>query len=212
MFDRWVLTAETVCFSERFNPDGVNVIGQKGGKIRLGSGDFSLFPANDGYLYLFYNIIDIDIDKWEWTGCNVYVARTRKREDGIMGDFVKYYEGSFCEAGNFGKETPIVENAWHGRVAYCEREKCWLMTSSPVNFGNMKQLCADYMEIRTSEDLLSWSRPITVEKDGKKFGNHYHAAISFHGEGDPYTIAGDKFTVLTCHNGTDVLANDVRLK
>lgn len=211
-FDRWVLTAETVCFSERFNPDGVNVLGQKGGVIKLGSGDFSLYPADDGFLYLFYNIISIDIDKWEWTGCDVYVARTRKREDGIMGDFVKYYDGAFCEAGNFGKETPIVRNAWHARVAYSDLLQCWLMTSSPINFGNTKQICADYMEMRTSSDLLHWSEPVSLEKDGKKFGNHYHAAISLHGAGDPYKITGSEFTVLTCHNGTDVLANDMKIE
>ena len=129
-----------------------------------------------------------------------------------MGDFVKYYDGAFCEAGNFGKETPIVRNAWHARVAYSDLLKCRLMTSSPINFGNMKQICADYMEMRTSSDLVHWSEPVSLEKDGKKFGNHYHAAISLHGAGDPYKITGSEFTVLTCHNGTDVLANDMKIE
>ena len=30
-FDRWVITSEEVCFSELYNPDGINVLGQKEG-------------------------------------------------------------------------------------------------------------------------------------------------------------------------------------
>ncbi len=208
-FDRWVLSGETACFTSAFNPDNVNVIGQQGDIIKLGSGDFSLFcPENDDFIYLFYNIIEIDVKKWEWTACNAYVARSRKRTDGIMGDFVKYDNGAFGEAGNFGKETPIVINAWHPRVAYFQAYHCYVLTSSPANFGNAKQLISDYMEIRTSKDLIHWSAPISIEKDGKKFGNHYQAVCSFHGMGDTYCVKENRFTVLNCHNGTDVKAFD----
>ena len=56
-FDRWVLSAEEVCFTELHNPDAVNVIGQKADIVSLGSGDFTLFVDYDaGYLYIIYNI------------------------------------------------------------------------------------------------------------------------------------------------------------
>ena len=161
---------------------------------------------------MFYNIIGIDTKKWQWTECNVYVARTRKRTDGIMGDFVKYYKGNFCEAGNFGKETPIVLNAWHPRVAYLKKYKCYVMSSAPVNYGNQNQLIKDYMEIRTSTDLIKWSDPIIIEKDGKPIGNHYQAIISYLGKNNPYVVTNDKFTLLHCHNGTNVKSINIIIK
>ena len=92
------------------------------GIIGLGSGDFSIFVEPEGeYIYLFYNIVRADMKISMWDSCDVYVARTRKRTDGVMGDFVKYYEGSFCEAGNFGRETMVVEKIWHPRVLYSQK-------------------------------------------------------------------------------------------
>ena len=29
---------------------------------------------------------------------------------GFMGDFVKYYDGAFCEAGNLGRESIIMKD------------------------------------------------------------------------------------------------------
>lgn len=211
-FDRWVLTGEEVCFTEKFNPDGVNVLGQTGEHVCFGCGDFSLFiPEDDDFIYIYYNKLTINTRTWLWEACDAFVARTRKRRDGIMGDFVKYCDGSFCESGNFGKETPVVINAWHPRVARFEDLHCYVMTSSHARFDVERQHIVDYLELRTSEDLIHWSEPITVEKDGKLFGNHYQAIASYHGEGHPYTVRGPRFTVLTCHNGTDVTEHDFTL-
>ena len=33
-------------------------------------------------------------------------------------DFVKYYDGAFCEAGNLGRESKIVSGLWHPRVTW----------------------------------------------------------------------------------------------
>ena len=213
-FDRWVLSGENVCFTENFVPDGVNETGQKtDGEILLGSGDFSLFTEPDSeYVYLFYDIIRIDIKNMRWKGCDAYVARARKRKDGVFGDFVKYYNGAFCEAGNFGKESVIVGNAWHPRVAYFKELGCYVMSYSPVVTDDPSRLVSDVMELRTSSDLINWSEPIAVKRDGKPFGNHYQAITSFHGKGDPYCVEGGDFTVLSCHNGTDVTAFDFTLK
>ena len=208
-FDRWVLTAEHVCFTENYNPNGDIALGQKNGLVGLGSGDFSMYIEEDGeYIYLIYDIIHVDTIKGCWKSCDAYIARTRKRTDGVMGDFVKYYNGSFCEAGNFGKETPIIKNAWHARMAYSKSLKCFIMCSSPVLPDSSTGMVADYMELRTSLNMIDWSEPITVKKDGKNFGNHYQAVISYHGKGATNILDGEKFTVMSCHNGTDVLLND----
>ncbi|MBE6557496.1 MAG: hypothetical protein E7661_00545 [Ruminococcaceae bacterium] len=207
VFDRWVLTAEKPCFTERYNPGAGLAKGQPAGKIFLGSGDFSLFvePVGD-YLYLFYNIIRVDMDKGVWDGCDVYVARTRKRTDGIMGDFVKFYNGSFCEAGNLGRETPIVLNAWHPRVTYFETHGTYLMSASRIRPNTFTGVVEDVMLIRESCDLLSWSEPMTVEKNGVPFGNHYCAMVACGRNALPQVVSGDEFAILLNHNGTDVVS------
>ncbi|MFR1983910.1 MAG: hypothetical protein ACLS4Z_09515 [Christensenellaceae bacterium] len=132
-FDRWVLSAEEVCFTERYNPGAGKALGQKAGVIGLGSGDFTLYDDPKGeYLYLFYNVVRIDMAGGVWKSCDTYIARSRKRRDGVMGDFVKYYNGSFCEAGNLGKESAIVKNSWHSRVVFSEKLNAYLMASSPI--------------------------------------------------------------------------------
>ena len=212
-FDRWVLTAAEPCFTEAYHPAAGAAVGQPVGVIGLGSGDFSLFaPADSEYLYLVYNIIRLDMDTGRWLGCDVYLARTPKRTDGLMGDFVKYYNGSFCEAGNLGRETPIVENGWHAGIVRSQPLGCWLMASVPVGDDPERSpYLADLMELRRSDDLLHWSDPQRFEKDGKPFGNHYVKPMSYHAEGDPFVLRDGRMTILTCHNGTDVSVTDAEI-
>lgn len=208
-FDRWVLTSENVCFTERFNPGAGNMLGQKAGEIDLGSGDFSLFVEPEGdYIYIVYNKVRLSMDEGRFKSVDTYLARTHKRNDGVMGDFVKYYNGSFCEAGNFGKETLITHDSWHSRIAYSEILKCYLMCSAPIGKTPQDPIIADFMEVRTSTNLTDWSVPVSYTKDGRKFGNHYQAIISPHATGNPAVIPGHDFTVMDCHNGTDVLCHD----
>lgn len=210
-FDRWVLTGEEACFSENFNPDNVNVIGQKGDVVCLGSGDFSLFvDPNSEYMYIFYNKSFVNLKEGYWEGCHTYMARTRKRTDGIMGDFVKYYNGTFCEPGNFGKETAIIENAWHSRAIYLKKYDLYLGSSVAINPKNPDNLVADYMTLRTSKDLIHWSDPISFEKDGEKFGAHY-CALYPNDDKNPITIIeDDEFLTLT--NTGNVYIWDCELK
>ena len=213
-FDRWVVTSERVCFTELYNPGAGNALGQRAGEVWLGSGDFSMYlnPC-DGYIYLFYNIVKVDTNRSCWTACDTYVARTRARNDGIMGDFVKYYDGAFGEPGNFGKESPVFCNSWHTRVAYFEKYGTYVATSSPMNFGNSEKLVADYMQARTSTDLLHWSDPVEVfNDDGTRFGNHYMAIVSKDAEGNPAIVRGDEFVIMTNHNGTDVTVYQARIE
>ncbi|MBQ8320711.1 MAG: hypothetical protein IJX81_07535 [Clostridia bacterium] len=204
-FDRWVLTGEEVDFTENYNPGTGNAIGQKAGDICLGSGDFSLFVEPDGeYMYIFYNKIYQNSIQALWTGCDVFVARTRKRTDGVMGDFVKYYNGAFCEPGNLGKETAIALCSWHPRVLHSAKHGLYFLSSSHVNVPADKGVIDDVMEVRTSTDLIHWSDPIRIEHEGKEFGNHYVAMVAEDDKNQPCTISGDEFSILSNHNGTNV--------
>ena len=209
-FDRWVLSGENVCFTDRYNPEKDIARGQSGNVIALGSGDFTFFiDENQEFFYIFYNLIHVDLDSGFWPDCHVYVARSRLRDDGIFGDFVKYYNGAFCEAGNFGKETPIAKNAWHARVVYMEELKTYVLSSVPVNNDKIPHL-ADTMQIQTSDcSLTEWSEPIPVQKDGKLWGNHYVALVNTEKDGQPYHIRSTKCAVLSNHNGTDVLCSEI---
>lgn len=209
-FDRWVLTAEQVCFTERYNPGAGRVQGQPAGSISLGSGDFSFYAEPDGtYMYLIYNIIRVNMNTRLWEGCDAYIARSRIRRDGLVGDFVKYADGCFGEAGNLGRETPIVRNVWHPRVARCKSHGLYVMTATRITPGVLP-FVDDVMELRTSADLLHWSAPVGVEKDGKPFGNHYVAMVSDDDHNPPCVVEGDSFSFLTNHNGTDVLRYPAR--
>ncbi len=204
-FDRWVLTSEEVCFTEMYNPGAGNALGQKAGNVSLGSGDFSLYVEPDGeYMYIFYNIVRVDTNLSRWTNCDTYVARTRKRSDGVMGDFVKYYNGAFCEPGNLGKETAIIHNSWHTRITYFSKYNIFLAVSSYVD-ASTKLFVTDIMSVRASKDMLHWSEPTFVEYEGKPFGNHYLAFVSDALEGQPNKVKDSEFSILSNHNGTDVV-------
>lgn len=136
------------------------------------------------------------------------MARSRIREDGVIGDFVKYYNGSFCEAGNFGKESPVVEYAWHARIVYFESIKAYVMTSTNVRRGQnpVNEFVADYAEFRTGEDLLHWSDPVRIPYKGKSgyFGNHYISLVSDSKRLSVNELNGNVSALLN-HNATDVL-------
>lgn len=212
-FDRWVLTAETVCFTEAFSPEGDGLKGQPMGGISFGSGDFSIFVEPEGeYIYLYYNIIKANTDSHRWTNCDIYVARTRKRNDGVMGDFVKYYNGAFSEAGNLGKESPIVLGGWHPRVVYLEQYKKYLMScslSAPKENGGM---VIHIMEVRESDDLVHWSKPVHLVHNGAEFGEHYVGFYSPDTHGSPSVIQGNALVILTNGNGTDVTRYEAEIE
>lgn len=221
-FDRWVLTANTVAFTKMYNPADKVMVGQDEGIICLGSGDFCMYIEPDGdYIYIFYNMIKLDTKansiKDAWQSCDAYVARCRKRIDGAMGDFVKYYDGAFCEAGNMGKESAVVKDAWHPRIVYSEKEKMYIMTSKPIVAGlkgqidGVELIGAKVMQICTSNDLLHWSTPEIVYKDGKPWGNHYNAIVPNDDKNQPNILTDNKFSILNNHNGTNVIRYPVEL-
>ena len=203
-FDRWVLTGNDVCISEKFNPDGENIIGQKLDNLMLGSGDFSLFVnPNDDYIYILYNIVSVNMLEEKWNRCDTYIARTRKRDDGVMGDFVKYYEGSFSEAGNLGRESVIIPNSWHTRVVWLEKHKKYLVSYRAM-FDDDTWGGELTTKFRVSDDMTNWSEPITAMYNGKVYGNHYSAIAPNGDNSAAAVIADDDFSILSNHNATNV--------
>lgn len=221
-FDRWVLTANTVAFTKMYNPAGDVMIGQDEGVICLGSGDFCMYIEPDGdYIYIFYDMIKLDTNadsiEEAFQSCDAYVARCRKRADGTMGDFVKYYDGAFCEAGNLGRETAIVKDAWHPRVVYSEVEKMFIMTSKPIiasakcKISGVSGIRGEVVQISTSTDMINWSASEVVYKDGKPWGNHYNAIVPDDKINQPNILTDNKFSILNNHNGTNVIRYPVEL-
>lgn len=213
-FDRWIVSSETVCFSELYNPSDSPVLGQCVTDVCLGAGDFSLFVPDGEYIYLVYNVVHVDVRNGKWLACDVGMARSRKRQDGVMGDFVKFYDGAFSEAGNFGKETPIVKALWHPSIVYLREEKLYMLSGSPVCCGNVldpahpERLINRVVELRFSENLLDWSEPIRLEKDGKAFGAHYCSFYSAERERSA-AVSGNKLVLQLCGNGLDVIGYKV---
>lgn len=213
-FDRWVMTGYEAPFSSRFNPDDKIAIGQQGDVLKFGCGDFSIFVEPDGdYIYLFYSVATIDlsaeITQKSWQKCAGYVARCRKRTDGLMGDFVKYYDGAFCEAGNMGKETAILPDCWHPRVVYSEPHQLYIMISKPMMASKRGEISGldekrKVAQFCVSKDLVNWSEPKVFYNNGIPFGNHYNAIISDDCDRQPNILKTNEFSILCNHNGTDV--------
>ncbi len=64
----------------------------------MGCGDFSCYVEEDGdYIYLFYNMLKENLEKDKIEDIDVYVARSRKRFDGMMGDFVNIITEVFAK-------------------------------------------------------------------------------------------------------------------
>ena len=123
-----------------------------------------------------------------------------------MGDFVKFYNGEWCEPGNFGKESIIAENTWHSKIVYLQKYGVYLMTSTKVKIeDDGTAVLLDAADLRESEDLKNWSKPVGgIARQGREFGNHYVALASVDDKSPVDVISDDKLCFLTNHNGTDV--------
>lgn len=211
-FDRWVMTGYEPSLTKLYNPNGDCVIGQQDDQVKFGCGDFSIFVEPDGdYIYLFYSKLTIDISAESnvdaWQKCEGCVARCLKRTDGTMGDFVKYYNGAFCEAGNLGRESAIMDDCWHPRVVYSVPLDLYIMTSKPLmgtkhglikNIDEKRKVC----QFSTSKDLVNWTKPVVYyDENGIPFGNHYNAIIS-QDDCQPNVLKSNEFSILCNHNAT----------
>ena len=209
LFDRWVITSEEPCFSELFHPEGFIGVGQSSEILSTGSGDFTTYIEND-YLYIFYNIIRTNANNLWWESCNTYVARTRLKEDGTMGDFVKYYKGAFTEPGNMGKESPISSNTWHSRIIYSEHDGYYYMAYNPVQPHVKTYVLADKLVIKKSRNLFEWDNATKVEIDEEIHG-HYFTIVPANVMDNPFVNKTNKFSVLISGSALDVKGFDIEI-
>ena len=68
------------------------------------------------------------------------------------------------------------------------------------------------MQISTSTDLLHWSKPEIVYKDGLPWGNHYNAIVPNDKISQPNVLTENTFSILNNHNGTDVVRYQAEIK
>lgn len=90
-------------------------------------------------------------------------------------------------------------------VLYSKKHGLYFMSSSHVNVPTSKGGIDHIMEVRTSKDLVNWSEPTHFMHEGKEFGNHYVAMVAEDNKNQPCEIDGDEFSILSNHNGTDVM-------
>lgn len=208
-FDRWVLTSFETCYTTLYRPDGLRDGGQEEGIICLGAGDFTIFVSPKGdYLYIYYTMLHYDMHAKKIIASDAYVARTAIREDGRIGDFVKWNGQAFDEPGNMGKEQPIILDAWHPHVVYSTQLGCYVMSSTSMkSFSNGE----DALCLRTGDDLVHWSDPIYMPGEGERFKKPYFSLINA-GSAGAHNVVDGSFAILVCHNGTDLMRYDARVE
>ena len=91
------------------------------------------------------------------------------------------------------------------------------MTSKPI-LSTMKgkiegvDAKARVMQISTSRDMIHWTVPEIVYKDGMPWGNHYNAMVPDDAVHQPNILSSNRFSLLNNHNGTDVMRYPVELR
>jgi hypothetical protein len=68
------------------------------------------------------------------------------------------------------------------------------------------------MEVRESEDMLHWSAPVQLTREGELFGEHYVGIYDSGTQNQTNVIEGDTAVILTNGNGTDVTRYEVELR
>ncbi|MBQ8911802.1 MAG: hypothetical protein IJY89_04460, partial [Clostridia bacterium] len=71
---------------------------------------------------------------------------------------------------------------------------------------------ARVMQIATSPDMIHWSTPEIVYRDGKPWGNHYNAIVPDDTVSQPNILTSNRFSILNNHNGTDVMRYPAELR
>ena len=68
------------------------------------------------------------------------------------------------------------------------------------------------MQISVSQDLIHWSTPEIVYKDGMPWGNHYNAIVPDDTVSQPNILMSNRFSILNNHNATDVMRYPAELR
>ena len=99
------------------------------------------------------------------------------------------------------------EHEWFKRALAGEQKYRDYYIIRPSKNGKIPNVSADgrVMQISTSEDLIHWSTPEVVYQNGLPWGNHYNAIVPDDKINQPCILSENKFSILTNHNGTDVI-------
>jgi hypothetical protein len=200
-FKGWIITSHEPSWTNRYRPDGVKE-GQDSQVVILGAGDHSLFVnSQDGYMYIFYGQIAYDLKTNSTRRDDVYVVRAPIESKGIIpGAWKKYFEGSFSEPGNMGKETAVLEGGAEPNVAYnTYLRKYFLTTYNRTLWHSERGAC----QISLSDDLVHWTKPVPLAPDRKDLSMPYFTMSNMDSSG-PTNVLGRVFRLFAGSNGTSV--------
>jgi len=128
------------------------------------------------------------------------VARATIESKGFPGAWKKYFEGSFSEPGNMGKETALLEGGAVSNVAYDTYLQKYLLTTYNRAFlGSKKGAC----QISFSGDLVHWTRPVPLAPDRRDLSLPYFTMSNMDSSG-PTNVLGRVFRLFAGSNGSDV--------
>lgn len=205
-FKGWVITANTVSWTDEYKPDGICFQGQTHDIISLGAGDFSLFiNEDDGFFYIFYSQIYWSMKDKNVVNDKIYVARSPISEKGMSGTWKKYHRGNFSEPGNGGKETEILKGNVPC-VSYNTHLKKFMMTSYNRKSWYAKEGAC---QIAFSDNLTKWSQPVHLSKKLDFLSKPYFTCI---GKTGSISKTGQEFLLFMESNGTDILVSEVRIE
>jgi hypothetical protein len=175
--------------------------GQESNIVFLGAGDSSLFVnPQDGYMYIFYTQMSWNMKTETVLMDYIHVARASVDSKGVPGTWKKYFEGSFSEPGNMGRESAVLENGAEPCVAYDIYLKKYLMTTYRRSYIDAKKGAC---QVSVSSDLVHWAKPEPLALDRHDLSMPYFTIFNANPL-EPHNIIGQVFGMFAGSNGTDV--------
>ena len=206
-FDRWVITSRELSYSELYQPDNLTE-GQPAGIICLGAGDLSVYHKPEtNELFVYYSMIWYDSNKRTVVADKIYCAKSAIGSDGKLNDFQKYCDGSFCTAGNCGRESAILSGGAEPCVAYSETIGRYIMTT----YGRSHWTNGEpTLQVSYSDDLVTWSPPEQCVREHSELSLPYFTLVGKE-PNKPHNQLGNVFHILANTNNMDVMCFEVRV-
>jgi hypothetical protein len=199
-FKGWIITSHEPCWTSSYRPDGLKN-GQDSNVVFLGAGDSSLFVnSQDRYMYIFYTQMSWSMKTKETLMDYIHVARASVDSKGMPGTWKKYFEGSFSEPGNMGKESAVLEDGAEPCVAYDTYLKKYIMTTYRRSYADAKRGAC---QVSVSSDLVHWAKPEPLALDRNDLSMPYFTIFNTNPL-QPHNVIGQVFGMFAGSNGTDV--------
>ncbi|MHB9033501.1 MAG: hypothetical protein ACYC6L_10675 [Anaerolineae bacterium] len=201
-FDGWIITSHEPCWTTEFQPEGVTG-GQNPGAFILCAGDLTLFVnREDGFLYIYYSQGGPGFESM------VYAARAPIASNGRPGSWVKFYNESFSEPGNMGRETPVCgRQACEPCVVYSTYLKQFMLASYNDKLWHEGQGAC---QIAFSPDNVHFGDPIPLDPTRKDLSRPYWTMCNTLTKGTP-AVVGQTFRLLYQNASFDVDKVDVTI-